>query len=124
MRSPTGNRERAVAPEGLPLTLAVYRLLTTVASPFAPALISHRLKHGKEDPERVRERYGESKIARPAGPLIWIHCASVGEMLAVIPLIERIRDKEFNVLCTGYDPSVRHARRRPFHPTFLRSLAA
>jgi 3-deoxy-D-manno-octulosonic-acid transferase len=101
MRSPTGNRERAVAPEGLPLTLAVYRLLTTVASPFAPALISHRLKHGKEDPERVRERYGESKIARPAGPLIWIHCASVGEMLAVIPLIERIRDKEFNVLCTS-----------------------
>jgi 3-deoxy-D-manno-octulosonic-acid transferase len=89
-----------VAPEGLPLSLGVYRLLTAVASPLAPVLISNRLKRGKEDPERVNERYGESKIARPAGPLIWVHCASVGELLAVIPLIERIREKEFNVLCT------------------------
>jgi 3-deoxy-D-manno-octulosonic-acid transferase len=90
-----------VAPEGLPLTLAMYRLLTTAASPFAPALISHRLKHGKEDPGRLAERYGESALARPDGPLVWIHSASVGELLAVIPLIERIREKEFNVLCTS-----------------------
>src|SRR5262249_2923452 len=98
--SPTGNGRTAVAPEGLPLTLGVYGRLTAVASPSAPALISNRLKRGKEDPDRVKERYGESKVGRPSGPLIWVHCASVGELLAVIPLIERIREKEFNVLCT------------------------
>jgi len=88
-------------PEGLPFTLHVYRLLTALAAPLAPALISHRLKHGKEDAARLRERYGESKVARPPGPLVWVHGASVGELLAVIPLIERIREKEFDVLCTS-----------------------
>ena len=87
--------------DGLPLTLRAYRLLTALAGPLAPALISHRLKHGKEDAARVDERYGESRIARPPGPLVWVHGASVGELLAVIPLIERIREKEFNVLCTS-----------------------
>ena len=90
-----------MAPEGWPLTLSLYRLFTAAASPFAPALISHRLKHGKEHPGRLDERYGESKLKRPAGPLIWVHCASVGELLAVVPLIERIREKDFAVLCTS-----------------------
>jgi 3-deoxy-D-manno-octulosonic-acid transferase len=101
MPLPIGCGERAVAPEGLPLTVAFYRLLTVVASPLAPLLLSRRLKHGKEDPDRLKERYGFSNLARPPGPLVWIHCASVGELLAVVPLIERIREKEFNVLCTS-----------------------
>jgi 3-deoxy-D-manno-octulosonic-acid transferase len=90
-----------VVADGLPLTLHVYRALTAAAAPLAPAFISHRLKQGKEHVARVNERYGESKIARPPGPLIWVHGASVGELLAVIPLIERIRDRQFNVLCTS-----------------------
>ncbi len=88
-------------PDGWPLTLHAYRLLTTAATPLAPMLVSHRLKHGKELPARLNERYGESKIARPPGPLVWVHGASVGELLAVIPLIERIRQKDFGVLCTS-----------------------
>jgi 3-deoxy-D-manno-octulosonic-acid transferase len=101
MPSPTGREERAVVPDGLPLTLHAYRLLTGAATPLVPALISHRLKHGKEHPARLGERYGQAKIARPAGPMVWVHGASVGELLAVIPLIERIREKEFGVLCTS-----------------------
>jgi 3-deoxy-D-manno-octulosonic-acid transferase len=101
MPSPTGSGEGAVAPEGLPLTLSLYRFLMRAASPFASALISNRLKHGKEHPGRLNERYGESKVARPEGALVWIHGASVGELLAVMPLIERIREKELGVLCTS-----------------------
>lgn len=87
--------------DGLPLTLHAYRLLTTAATPLAPALIAHRLRRGKELPGRLHERYGESKVARPPGPLVWVHGASVGELLSVIPLIERIRQRGFGVLCTS-----------------------
>lgn len=50
---------------------------------------------------RLSERRGEPSLPRPAGPVIWVHGASVGEMLAVVPLIERIRARDFAVLVTS-----------------------
>jgi 3-deoxy-D-manno-octulosonic-acid transferase len=85
----------------LPLTLHAYRLLTAAATPLAPALMSHRLKQGKEISARLNERYGESDIARPPGPLVWVHGASVGELMSVIPLIARVGENGFAVLCTS-----------------------
>src|SRR5262245_65475418 len=90
-RAPTRSSTEAIVPDRLPMTLRLYRGLTSAATPLAPYLLSHRLKRGKEHPRRLLERQGESTIGRPPGPLVWIHGASVGEMLAVIPLIERIR---------------------------------
>jgi 3-deoxy-D-manno-octulosonic-acid transferase len=85
----------------LPLSLRAYRLLTLAGAPFAGVVLSHRLKRGKEDPARLAERRGETKIARPDGPLVWIHGASVGEVAAIVPLIERIVAQEFKVLLTS-----------------------
>ena len=88
-------------PEPLTPLLRAYQLLSTLATPLAPTLLARRLKRGKEDPARLDERYGASRIARPRGPLVWVHGASVGELLAVGPLVERIRSKDFAVLCTS-----------------------
>jgi hypothetical protein len=71
------------------MTLRVYRRLSSAMVPLSPALISRRLKAGKEDPARVGERRGLSADIRPSGPLVWIHGASVGEVLAAAALIER-----------------------------------
>jgi 3-deoxy-D-manno-octulosonic-acid transferase len=48
----------------------------------------------------LAERRGEASLPRPDGPLVWVHGASVGEMLAVVPLIERIKAREISVLVT------------------------
>src|SRR5262245_8482687 len=85
----------------LPMTLRVYRRLSSVAAPLAPALLDRRLKLGKEDPARVGERRGVSADARPSGPLIWIHGASVGEVLAAAALIERLRALNIRILMTS-----------------------
>src|SRR5882757_3570666 len=85
----------------LPMTLRVYRKLSTAMVPLAPALIKRRLKQGKEDPERVDERRGLSPDTRPHGPLVWIHGASVGEVLAAAALIERLRALNLRILLTS-----------------------
>src|SRR5438445_6770567 len=69
--------------------------------PLAPALIKRRLKQGKEDPERVGERRGLSNDIRPRGPLVWIHGASVGEVLAAAALIAKLRALNLRILLTS-----------------------
>src|SRR6188508_3724260 len=97
---PSGAR-RAHLADPLPMTLRVYRKLSSAMVPLSPALISRRLKLGKEDPARVGERRGLSADIRPAGPLVWIHGASVGEVLAAAALIERLRVLNMRILLTS-----------------------
>ena len=99
-RSLTAGKGRTVA-EPVPATLRAYRLLTSAALPLVPRLIARRVKRGKEHPARIGERRGETSVVRPPGPLIWVHGASVGELLSAIPLIERIRARNFAVLVTS-----------------------
>ena len=93
--------ERPMTAERLPLSLRAYRLATLAGSPLAGFVLSNRLKRGKEDPARLSERRGETRVPRPEGPLVWIHGASVGEVAAIVPLIERIVAKDFKVLLTS-----------------------
>ncbi|MCX5497365.1 3-deoxy-D-manno-octulosonic acid transferase [Kaistia dalseonensis] len=84
---------------GGPLLLA-YRLAGYAALPVVPFLLAYRTAKGKEERARRDERYGRASINRPAGPLVWVHAASVGETNAVLPLVKRIVDEGLNVLFT------------------------
>ena len=54
-------------------------------------VMSRRARRGKEDPQRIGERFGRASVARPNGDVFWLHAASVGESLSLLPLIERLR---------------------------------
>jgi 3-deoxy-D-manno-octulosonic-acid transferase len=75
--------------------------------------VAWRASKGKEDRNRRRERYGVPSRERPDGPLVWFHAASVGETIAVVPLIESILGYGINiVLTTGTVTSAQVAEER------------
>ena len=76
---------------GRPLSLAAYGMATGLAEPLAPWLLQRRASRGKEETARLRERLGYPSLPRPEGALVWLHGASVGETLSLLPLIERLR---------------------------------
>jgi 3-deoxy-D-manno-octulosonic-acid transferase len=99
--------------DGTPAALALYRLATRAATPFANQLLQHRLKRGKEHAVRLPERRGESEVPRPTGGLVWVHGASVGELLAALPLVEHINKCGLPLLVTsGTVTSAAIARQR------------
>lgn len=73
-----------------PFGLRAYRSLSRIAVPVATFALNRRLASGKEDPDRIGERRGQAGKPRPNGALIWIHGASVGESLSILPLVERL----------------------------------
>ncbi|SDP59932.1 lipid IV(A) 3-deoxy-D-manno-octulosonic acid transferase [Phyllobacterium sp. OV277] len=80
--------------------LSSYRWVGAMAFPVVGAYVAFRASKGKEERGRQGERYGVASVARPTGPLVWVHAASVGETSAVTPLVETIVDMGINVVLT------------------------
>lgn len=72
------------------MILALYRLATSFGAPLIAHYLKKRMKRGKEDPKRFHERLGQPQLPRPEGHLIWLHGASVGEALSMLPVINEI----------------------------------
>lgn len=76
------------------MLLYLYRFLSIVGGPLIDAYLFKRKSLGKEDKERLPERRGIPSITRTKGKLVWIHAASVGESLSILPLMQQI-SKEY-----------------------------
>jgi 3-deoxy-D-manno-octulosonic-acid transferase len=74
-----------------PLALSLYRASSRALAPLAGLWLASRARRGKEDPARLGERLGRAGAPRHAGPLVWLHGASVGESLMLLALMDAIR---------------------------------
>ena len=71
----------------------IYSVLINLVFLFSPILILFRLIEGKEDPNRFQEKfcfYSKKYNFKT----IWFHAASVGELMSIIPVIEKIEENK------------------------------
>lgn len=83
------------------LALLTYWLLTSASRPLVPLFLWTRIARGKDDLARIDERRGMASQARPQGRIVWMHGASIGECLSLLPCMEEFIARGFHVLVTS-----------------------
>lgn len=94
------------------MILRLYAGVTCMASPWLRRMLARRAGRGKEIPHRLAEREGVASLPRPAGRLVWLHAASVGEMMSALPLLELLATRGTVLLTTGTVTSANLAAQR------------
>ena len=79
----------------------LYGIITNFIIIISPLLFIYRLIRGKEDLSRFQEKfcfYSRKKISKT----IWIHAASVGELMSVVPILNKFENdkKIYKVILT------------------------
>lgn len=67
--------------------LWLYKNTMKAGKPLVKMVMRRRMRLGKEDPQRISEKYAKPSLPRPPGSLLWVHVASVGEAQSMLPLI-------------------------------------
>ncbi len=72
----------------------LYQITLSLLLILSPVIIATRILKNKEDKKRFIEKFSIPTKKRSRGKLIWFHCASVGEILSIIPLIKYYEKKK------------------------------
>jgi 3-deoxy-D-manno-octulosonic-acid transferase len=94
------------------MMLHLYAAATSYAQPALRRMLRKRAAKGKEIPLRLAEREGFASCARPEGPLVWLHAASVGETMSVLPVLHALAGRANILLTTGTVTSAKLAQER------------
>ena len=83
--------------------LTLYNAVMKRSGPVLRRLLAARLRAGREDAARLPERIGEPSRSRPAGRMVWVHAASVGEAQSALKLLGLMltRDPALHILITS-----------------------
>ena len=82
------------------ILMSSYRAVGLAFYPFMGPFLRMRASRGKEERQRRYERYGYPSADRPSGPVVWFHAASVGESIAILPLVQHVNDLGISIILT------------------------
>jgi 3-deoxy-D-manno-octulosonic-acid transferase len=85
----------------LPLLVRAYHAAVAVLEPAFFGMLHWRERQGLEERARLGERQGWPSRARPQGHVVWVHGASIGETLSLLPVVERLTQRGMSVLVTS-----------------------
>ena len=68
----------------------VYNIVLTFLIFISPFIFLLRVLNKKEDPKRFLEKFCIYKNKKNSSKIIWVHAASIGELLSVVPLIKKL----------------------------------
>ena len=98
----------------------LYAILTNLAVTISPFIFIYRIFKGKEDVKRFKEKiciYSKKKSKNK----VWIHAASIGELMSVIPIIKKLeKNKKIKsiIVTTTTNSSAKIFRKLSFKKTF------
>ncbi len=83
-----------------PFLARIWAGAATLAAPLLRYSLRQRIARGKEIATRLPERWGQDATPRPPGRLLWLHAASVGEAMSLLPVLSALAAADVAILLT------------------------